>query len=336
MQTYKKYKSLTAIILSILLIFSLSFCAFADAYIPPVDDLENHRLERSIRLKAEDLNIKFSNFVEVGVKDYDIDSTPESEKIKMIYKHCELNGIGEQKSDTDGTKYITVTKETFEKEYNRMFSKTINAEKIEGYKKGYVNFTAKSFGPTISVFGQCASLNYEGDGHYTAKVNIYYMPDEDITSYYQYGTYNFDFNKEHENDIVGYADVKMYYPDSSDDIDIDSVIIKSYHTDVDTSMFPNSDENKAYILTQDKTQASTKKETIASESTTQKVTETISSTNDKKVKDDNKQPYLIYLAICIALIAILVTVIIILIVRQKKKKDLNNNVNNYQDPNQPK
>ena len=188
-------RKIFALILAILLVAMLPVYAVADAYIPPEDTsypydiLTAHEWDGT----CKPLNTFLSNFVEMGLKEYYLDTSDE-EVIACVLKHIELNAnyyAGEvtQKTLDDGNPYMVINESLFNKRMARLFGRNIPAQDCPGYENGRITVTADHFGGPIDVIANVNSCYSAGGDLYEVFFDVYFIH-TDFSGWYTTAYYN--------------------------------------------------------------------------------------------------------------------------------------------------
>lgn len=175
-----KRKIFTLVLAVLLLVTTLPIYAAADAYIPPEEPVYGYNIltahEKNNTCKP--LNTFLSNFVEMGIKEYYLD-TPDEEVIAYVLKHIELNAkyYGDVSSSTkdDGRTYMTLTQELFHNRTQHLFDRNIPAQNCPGYDSNRITVTADHYGGPIDVIANVNSCYEMGNGLYEAFFDVYFI-----------------------------------------------------------------------------------------------------------------------------------------------------------------
>ena len=188
-------RKIFALMLAVLMVTTLSFTAAADAYIPPEEPVYGYDILSAHQYNGtcKPLNTFLSNFVEMGLENYYLDSSDE-EVIACILKHIELNAnyySGNVSSFTgdDGKTYMRIDGSFFESRMQRLFGRSISARECPGYEDGSIIVTADHFGGPIEVIANVNSCYEAGGGLYEIFFDVYFIH-TDFSGWYTTAYYN--------------------------------------------------------------------------------------------------------------------------------------------------
>ena len=188
-------RKIFALVLAILVIAMLPVYASADAYIPPeetsysYDILTAHEWDGT----CKPLNTFLSNFVEMGLKEYYLDTSDE-DVIACVLKHIELNAnyytgnVTKQTLD-DGKPYMVINESLFNQRMDRLFGRNIPAQACPGYESGRITVTADHFGGPIDVIANVNSCYAAGGDLYEVFFDVYFIH-TDFSGWYTTAYYN--------------------------------------------------------------------------------------------------------------------------------------------------
>lgn len=188
-------KKLFVLLLAVLLLAQLSLSVSADAYIPPekpvygYDILTAHEQDGT----CKPLNTFLSNFVEMGLEKYYLD-TPDEEVIACVLKHIELNanyysGNVTKRTLDDGKTYMALTEEIFADRMAWLFGRDIPAQNCPGFDSGHITVTADHYGGPIDVIANVNACYQQGDDLYEVFFDVYYIH-TDFSGWYTTAYYN--------------------------------------------------------------------------------------------------------------------------------------------------
>ena len=190
-----KRKMFTLILAVLMLVTALPLYAAADAYIPPEETvyLYDIRTAHEQNGTCKPLNTFLSNFVEMGMKEYYLD-TPDEEVIACVLKHIELNanyyhGNINQITKDDGKTYMTFTQELFNDRMQHLFGRSIPAQNCPGFDSKHITVTADHYGGPIDVIASVNSCYEAGNGLYEVFFDVYYIH-TDFSGWYTTAYYN--------------------------------------------------------------------------------------------------------------------------------------------------
>lgn len=188
-------RKIFALMLAVLMVCTLSLSAAADAYIPPEEPVYGYDILTAHQYNGtcKPLNTFLSNFVEMGLENYYLDTSDE-EAIACILKHIELNAnyySGNVSSFTgdDGNTYMRIDGSFFESRMQRLFGRSISAQACPGYEDGYIVVTADHFGGPIEVIANVNSCYEAGGGLYEIFFDVYFIH-TDFSGWYTTAYYN--------------------------------------------------------------------------------------------------------------------------------------------------
>lgn len=197
-------KKIVALALLLALFAALCPTAGADAWIPPEE--YNHALVASPK---EDgacyaLNVFISNYAEMG-RDAWAGKSPDNVCIEGLLKHFELNP-GVYPDDVfshtaeDGTRYMAVSEEKFEKRMEDLFGRRVSAREHPGYHDGYIWVTAENYGAPITIYASVTDCFADSKNYYTVAFTIYNCTDSSFTN--RYGTSYYNLPENHGEKIA--------------------------------------------------------------------------------------------------------------------------------------
>ena len=206
-------RKIFALMLAVLMVATMSFSAAADAYIPPEEPVYGYNIltahEKNGTCKP--LNTFLSNFVEMGLDSYYLDTSDEV-AIACVLKHIEMNAgyytanVSSFTGD-DGITYMTIRGSFFEERMQRLFGRNISAQACPGYEDGYITVSADHFGGPIQVIANVNSC-YEAGGLYEVFFDVYFIH-TDFSGWYTTAYYNLPMDNltclGSGRAIVGYA-----------------------------------------------------------------------------------------------------------------------------------
>lgn len=205
-------KKIVAVALLLALLAALCPSVGADAWIPPEN--YNHALVASPK---EDgacyaLNVFISNYAEMG-RDAWAGKSPDDVCIAGVLKHFELNpGVYPEDvfsyTAPDGTRYMAISEEKFEKRLNDLFGRKVSAKEHPGYHDGYVWVTAENFGAPISVYASVMDCFADSENLYTVTFTIYHCTDSSFTNRYGTSYYNLPENR---GEVLASGFAQFYY-----------------------------------------------------------------------------------------------------------------------------
>lgn len=174
-------RKILAFTLAVVLLAMLSLSASADAYIPPEEPAVGYDIltahEQSGTCKP--LNTFLSNFVEMGLESYYLDTSDE-EVIACVLKHIELNanyysGNVTKRTLDDGKTYMTLTEELFSGRMGWLFGREIPAQNCPGFDAGHITVTADHYGGPIDVIANVNACYRQGEDLYEVFFDVYYI-----------------------------------------------------------------------------------------------------------------------------------------------------------------
>ena len=320
--------------------------ACADAYIPPeepdyyYDILSAHESNGT----CKPLNTFLSNFVEMGLESYYLDTSDE-EAIACVLKHIELNAgyytanVSSFVGD-DGITYMTIKGSFFEDRMQRLFGRNISAQACPGYEDGYITVSADHFGGPIQVIANVNSC-YEAGGLYEIFFDVYFIH-TDFSGWYTTAYYNLPMDnltfRGTGRAIVSYAGGQTL-----ETISTAHFTLVEWQMDAWGIAGPGDNLPYGYVEetlppeTEPPTEAPTEEPTEAKDAPTaqeetrpQRQPKPDTHTNDdpdNRKDDQNVTPTIVFggispivLIIALVCIAVLLAVVILLVIALKKKK----------------
>lgn len=228
-------QKLFVLLLAVLLLSALPLSAFADAYFPPEEPVYGYDIltahEYNGTCKA--LNTYLSNFVEMGLKTYYLD-TPDDEVIACVLKHLELNagyypGDVTQVEGNDGKTYMSISEGIFNTRMARLFGRDIPASRCPGYENGKILVTADHFGGPIQVFASVNACYEVGPGQYDVYFDVYFVH-TDFSGWYTTANQNLPLdNLTHRG--TGNAIIRYDGGETNDSISTADFSLVEFHMD---------------------------------------------------------------------------------------------------------
>lgn len=328
-------RKIFALALAFLMAALLPMSVLADAYIPPEEPvyLYDIRTAHESNGSCKPLNTFLSNFVEMGLEEYYLD-TPDEEVIACVLKHIELNagyyhGDVTKITKDDGKTYMALTTEIFQQRVQRLFGRDISAQECPGFDSGHITVTADHFGGPIDVIASVNSCYWQGGDLYEVFFDVYFIH-TDFSGWYNTAYYNLpQDNLTHRGTgraIISYAGGQTLESISTSDFSLVEWQMDAWgiagpgdnlpYGYVEETLPPET-EAPTEAPTQAPTEAPTQPEPITE-------TEPIPTVAPENQKDEDSVASAgtssILLIIALVCIAVLLAVVILLLIALKKKK----------------
>lgn len=317
-------RKLVAVLLVLLILSANVLCVSADAFIPPVEvpyDILGAYLDND---SCYALNVFLSNFVEVGLENYD-QSTSDSQLIAAVLKHLEMNakyfsGDVTRVDGNDGKTYMSVTEDIFNTRMQKLFGKKIPVSVCPGYENGSILVSADHFDGPIQVFASVYFCQRESDGVYRAFFNAYYV-NQDFSGWHSTANRYLPTEKLTQ---LGKGEAVIRYTDYDTVSSISTSDFTLLEWSMDAEGIPCAGANLPYGVeeTEPPTEAPTAAPTDApTEAPTQPETVPELSVPDKDLGEETSTGIstgvLVLIVVLVVVVAILSLVIILLVIKKK-------------------
>ena len=329
-----KRKIFTLILAVLMLLAALPIYAAADAYIPPEEKVYYYNILTAHEHNGtcKPLNTFLSNFVEMGMDEYYLD-TPDEDVIACVLKHIELNakyysGVSKSTMD-DGKTYMTLTQDLFNDRVQHLFGRNISAQDCPGFDAKRITVTADHYGGPIEVIANVNSCYEAGPGLYEVFFDVYYVH-TDFSGWYTTAYYNLPLdNLTHRG--TGRAIISYAGGQTTASISTAHFSLVEWQMDAWGIVGPGDNVPYGYVEetlppeTDPPTEAPTEAETAPPETEAPTQPDVFTPTFENQKEDapvvvtvDGISPTILIVAL--VCVAVLLAVVILLLIALKKKK----------------
>ncbi len=298
------------------------------------------------------ISLFLSNFIETGLTKYN-SSVADASVAAAVLKHIEINaaqftdGVTVRK-DTNGQQYMQVSAEKFRQRARDLFARSLQASACPGYANGVITVTADGANAPVNILATPDSAPVLlQNGYYTVTFTVFSITSGSPSALYGYTSdvsadrakavatgqcvfdYTGDANAKELNSydftVVSYETMGSFSPVTGvfgDNLPYTpgaaSTTLPSYTEQPSTTLPGVSTTDGTTATTEDTTaDAETGDTTSTSEATTSVIVHTTEQNPGGGEK--NMKPYVIYVAVLLALLAAAGIVIVILIAKRKTK-----------------
>lgn len=333
-------KRIAGVLMALTLAFAVSAAAFAAA-----PALQSGNTPRTVSLFL-------SNFIETGLTYYN-DSVPDASVAAAVLKHIEINAAQFSdgvtvRTDANGQRYMQVSAEKFLQRARDMFARSLKASECPGYANGVITVTADGANAPVNILATPDSAPVlRQDGFYQVTFTVFSITGGSPSALYGYTS---DVSADRATavatgqcvfDYTGKADAKELNSYDFTVISYQTAGSFSPVTGVFGDNLPYTPGGASATLPADTAQPST---TLPGVSATDPTTAATDATTDAAETGDtastgevtssvvvppseqtpgngekNMKPYVIYVAVLLALLAAACAVIVILIAKKKPR-----------------
>lgn len=172
-------KKLFSLLLALSLLLSAVPAVFADAWIPPEDEV--NQMLCALPEKEGDcavLNRFLTRYTETGAIDLNSYFSSEEDYFNSLLKHFELNpqlypDSVRSYTDADGRVYMEIDAPCFETTMAKLYNNKFPIENCPGYSDGKIRVSAENYGADKQVFTSAIHCNIMGSSLYYVYFETY-------------------------------------------------------------------------------------------------------------------------------------------------------------------